>query len=433
MGTITASSGGGGGGPFSTLTAWKNYMAGRSLTVNEVWDVSGTVTDTAQVDVADSNWTPNGKTVTLRAAAGEGVSAGGRAAWLTSGRAILTNSVSAADGYRFSGSTVTVQDLQIELSNSGGNTALRVFNGGTVQRCVLRSASVFAVVNDGGSTAGVLRACLALSTPSAGSGATASGGGLDIVRCTFIGNGGAGTGIDSGAYTLVKARGVLVYGFGTDFFRTSLAGSTNNATDKGTFGGTGFGTSGQTGVTSADFVSTTGGSEDYTPASGSTRLKDTGAVISGATVDLFGTSLPQGATNDIGAVEAIPAAGMTGNFDLADFTLSGTFATGALSQLAGSITMDDFALSGFLGLAPGRVDTAPFKNWSGTLLPGTTIPNVVFLRLDRTKPLDLANQVTAGDGVMTITNAALTPGTYYIMVSYDATGANVGAELVLAA
>ena len=136
---------------------------------------------------------------------------------------------------------------------------------------------------------------------------------------------------------------------------------------------------------------------------------------------------------DITATDSTSSSVVSGNFDLADFTLSGTFATGALSQLAGGVTMDDFVLSGFLGLAPGRVDTAPFKNWSGTLLPGTTIPNVVFLRLDRTKPLDLANQVTAGDGVMTITNAALTPGTYYIMVSYDATGANVGAELVLAA
>lgn len=125
--------------------------------------------------------------------------------------------------------------------------------------------------------------------------------------------------------------------------------------------------------------------------------------------------------------------GMTGNFDLADMVLSGTFATGALSQLAGGITLDDFVLGGFLGLAPGRVDTAPFKNWSGTLLPGVTVPNVVFLKLDRSKPLDLADQTTAGDGVMTITNAALTPGTYYIMVSFDATGANIGAELVRAA
>jgi hypothetical protein len=123
---------------------------------------------------------------------------------------------------------------------------------------------------------------------------------------------------------------------------------------------------------------------------------------------------------------------LTGGFDLADFVNSGAFATGALSQLSGGLTVDDFLLSGTLGLAPGRIDTEPFKNWAGTLLPGVTVPNVVFLKLDRTLPLALANQVTAGDGVMTITNAALVTGTYYIVVSYDATGANVGAELVLA-
>jgi hypothetical protein len=125
-------------------------------------------------------------------------------------------------------------------------------------------------------------------------------------------------------------------------------------------------------------------------------------------------------------------AGLTGSFTLDDFTFGGAFATGALSQLAGGITLDDFALSGVLGLVPGRVDTQPFKNWSGTLLPGVTVPNVVFLKLDRTLPLALINQVTAGDGVMTITNAALVTGTYYVMVSFDAAGTNIGAELVLA-
>ena len=127
-----------------------------------------------------------------------------------------------------------------------------------------------------------------------------------------------------------------------------------------------------------------------------------------------------------------PPSIVTGSIDLADFVHSGAFAVGALSQLAGGITLDDFLNSGTLGLAPGRIDTAPFKNWTGTLLPGITVPNVVFLKLDRTLPLALANQVTAGDGVMTITNSALVTGTYYIMVSYNADGSAAGAELVLA-
>ena len=430
--TITAIVGGGGGGPVATVAAWAAYLAGRSLSGPDTGAWSGSTTDTTATGANSGNWTPNGHLVTLTAASGEGVSAGGRAAWLTSGRAILTTNITSADGYTFGGSLLLVKDLQIELSASGGNTAVRAVNGATVERCVIRNASTFAAIGDGSGAGVVFKSCLIISTPTNGAGSLSNGGGLDLIRCTFIGNGGTGRGIDSGDYTTTKARGCAVYGFGTDFFNTSLAGSLNNATDKGSFGGTGFGTSGQVSVTSADFVSTGSGTEDYTPASGSTKLLETGAVISGASVDLFGTSLPQGTINDIGAVERVPSAGMTGGFTLDDFVLSGTFATGALSQLSGGLTLDDFALSGFLGLAPGRIDTQPFKNWSGTLLPGVTVPNVVFLKLDRTKPLDLANQTTAGDGVMTITNAALVTGTYYIMVTYDATGASVGAELVLA-
>lgn len=125
-----------------------------------------------------------------------------------------------------------------------------------------------------------------------------------------------------------------------------------------------------------------------------------------------------------------PAAQLTGTITLDDFVLSGAFATGALSQLSGGITLDSFLLSGVMGLAPGRIDTNPFQNWTGTLLPGITVPNVVFIKLDRTTPLALTNQATAGDGVMTIQNAALVTGTRYVMVSFNADGSQLGAELV---
>jgi hypothetical protein len=145
----------------------------------------------------------------------------------------------------------------------------------------------------------------------------------------------------------------------------------------------------------------------------------------------FGTG---GATVHVGtiAIRGSAASTVTGGITLEDLVLSGAFATGALSQLGSGFTLDNFALAGFLGLAPGRVDTQPFKNWSGTLLPGITVPNVVFLKLDRSTALALASQATDGAGVMTVTNAALVAGTFYVMVSFDATGANIGAELVLA-
>lgn len=302
--TITAVVGGGGGGPFSTMAAFISYMSGRTLSQNEEWAASGTTTDTAFCDLNQANWTPAGFTLTLRAAAGEGVSAGGRAWWLTSGRAILTNSVTGDSGYRFKGPLVIVRDLQLETSSSSANYTAVVSDGALMERCIARNNATFAVVIDGSGAAGVVRSCLLINRQSGGSGVTMSGGGIDLVRCTVVGNGGGGTGFNSSVYTVGKARGCIVYGFGTDFVNTSLAGSTNNATDKSSFGGTGFGSAGQVSILSADFISVGSGTEDYTPAVASTKLLETGAIISGATVDLFGTALPQGAINDIGAVEA---------------------------------------------------------------------------------------------------------------------------------
>jgi hypothetical protein len=123
----------------------------------------------------------------------------------------------------------------------------------------------------------------------------------------------------------------------------------------------------------------------------------------------------------------------TGTITLDAFTLSGDMATGALSQLSSGITLDAFALSGFLGLAPGRIDSNPFKNWTGTLLPGVTIPRLTFLRLsDMSVVLQLTNQTTAGDGVLTVTNAAFTPGITYLVVAASVDGASLGAEIYTA-
>jgi plastocyanin len=364
---ITATAGGGGGGPFATMALWAAYMAGRTLTVDEVWEVSGTISDTALVTIADTNWTPAGHTVTLKAAAAEGISAGGRAWWLTSGRAILTNSVTSNSGYAFSGSTVIVQDLQIEITNSGGNYAVRSGNGAIVQRCIIRSAAGFSAIRDTGGSAGNFKSCLVINTASGGSGAGCDGAGLDLVRCTFVATGGgAGVGISSSGYNIAKVRGCAVIGFATDFTNTALAGSTNNATDKGTFGGTGFGTSGQVSITSADFVSTGSGTEDYTPASGSTKLLETGAVFAGTSVDLFGTSLPQGAINDIGAVER-PSSGPT------TATLTGpTSGTTGSASSNFTVTLNAAAGSTYTITPAGTNGTVTFVPSSPTITAGNT-------------------------------------------------------------
>jgi hypothetical protein len=124
---------------------------------------------------------------------------------------------------------------------------------------------------------------------------------------------------------------------------------------------------------------------------------------------------------------------LSGTITLGDFTLSGAFATGALSQLAGNFALNDLVLSGFLGLAPGRIDSNPFKNWAGTLLAGITIPRLTFLRLsDMTTVLQLTNQTVGGDGVLTVTNAAFTPGTTYLVVAASVDGSSLGAEIYTA-
>jgi hypothetical protein len=124
---------------------------------------------------------------------------------------------------------------------------------------------------------------------------------------------------------------------------------------------------------------------------------------------------------------------LSGSFTLDAFAFTGTLASAPASSLLGSLTLDDFALSGTLGLLPGRVDSPPFKNWTGTLLPGTTVSNVVFLQLDRTTALALTNQTTAGDAVLTVENAALVSGVPYVMVTYNADGTVAGAQRVVAA
>lgn len=185
-----------------------------------------------------------------------------------------------------------------------------------------------------------------------------------------------------------------------------------------------------------DFDSLAGDTQPETVATGSlvdawslvTYNAATQTGVNARVLTVTGTS--QAGSHPITRV--VPAV-VAGTITLDDFTLSGDFATGALSQLSSGLTLDAFALSGFLGLAPGRIDTSPFKNWTGTLLPGVTIPRLTFLRLsDMTTVLQLTNQVTAGDGVLTVTNAAFTPGTTYLVVAASVDGTSLGAEIYTA-
>ena len=187
----------------------------------------------------------------------------------------------------------------------------------------------------------------------------------------------------------------------------------------------------------------------YTTPSGMTARAAWANTLSGGAFDLglaaagaTGTKVSVGTGSDesfcvsiaLQAVDgAAPGPVVTGTITLDAFTLSGAFATGALSLLTGDIPLDAFALSGFLGLAPGRIDSNPFKNWTGTLLAGITIPRLTILKLsDMSTVLQLTNQTIGGSGVLTVTNAAFTPGTTYLVVATSVDGTSLGAEIYTA-
>lgn len=313
------------GKDYATLALWASYVnALGTLSANEIGEVYGIVSDVTTVTVA--GWTPNGFTVTLRAAAGEGVSVGGRADYLSSGRASLENNIIYASGYNFTGSGLIVEDLQIRHTASTASAVFSIGPDVTISRVIVKQQSSAnpAIISSGTGTGRVLKSSLILVGSASGT-AVAPNDALNAYRVTVIGNGG-GNGFKSGTYTSLKCIGCVAYNFGTNYADTAISGSTNNATSAGTFSGTGWNTSGQVSVASTDFVSTAGGSEDYSAAAASTKLVSTGVAISGVTVDLFNNAIPQGPTEDIGATEAL-SSGYTITSDQGSYTLSGQTAS----------------------------------------------------------------------------------------------------------
>jgi hypothetical protein len=120
---------------------------------------------------------------------------------------------------------------------------------------------------------------------------------------------------------------------------------------------------------------------------------------------------------------------LTGTITLDNMAPTGSMSTAPLQSLSGTILLDDMLASGTLGLQPGVITSEPFKNWSGTLLTGLTIPKVAVIRIsDMSTVLSLTNQTTNGAGVLSITSGSLSPGVRYLLVTCDAAGTAFGAE-----
>lgn len=295
------------GRDYSTLAAWASYVNALSLSADEILEVyndGGAVADTASVTVG--GWTANGFSVTIRPASGHGIKDNpnkltNALRWDSSNGAALTNSIAASHAYVFGGANLIVQDLQFRATSASAVSCVAVATHAiTINRSILwQSANTSGKGLTQSSGSVILNDCLIYSK---GDGVLCND--FNAVRannCTIAGAGnGKGIKQPYAAGPIIKNTSVI--GFATDYEGASGTGSTNNATDKGTFGGTGFGTSGQTSIGASDFENLTAGTEDFRIKSGSTKLIDTGAASIGSGSDVVSTV--RTGTRDIGAWEA---------------------------------------------------------------------------------------------------------------------------------
>lgn len=305
---------------YSTLSAAAAFMNAQSLSADfilEVYNDGGPVADTVSVSLG--GWTANGFNVTIRPASGHGFKDHANKLtnalrWDSSLGAALTNNVSASHPYVFGGVNLTVQDLQFRASHASATSCIAIAtNPTTINRSIIwmpNSTLGNALVQSSGSVTindslvysklhGVL--CNDFNA-------------VRLNNCTVAGASSAGKGVRQPYTAAPIVKNTVVFGFATDYEGTAGSGSTNNATDKGTFGGSGWGTSGQTGVSASDFENVTASSEDFRIKSGSTKLIDTGAASIGSGSDVVGTV--RTGTRDIGAWEFTSGGGGGGGSQL---------------------------------------------------------------------------------------------------------------------
>lgn len=300
------------GRDYSTLAAWATYVNALNLAANEILEVyndSGAVADTAAVAVG--GWTANGFSVTMRPASGQGIKDNANKLtnalrWNASNGAALTNSVNYTNAYEFSGTNLVVEDLQFRATATSASSCAKVQTAGTASRCIFyRSAGSGGYVVTQGASGFTINDSLLYGANS--SGVQALSPSLVLNNCTIATITSGNTGIAQPYSVAPVAKNCVLWNFTTDFQGTAGGASTNNATSKASFGGTGWGTSGQTSVTSGDFENVSSGTEDFRIATGSTKLINTGAASVGSGADVVNTT--RTGTLDIGAWESAGGGG----------------------------------------------------------------------------------------------------------------------------
>lgn len=310
---------------YSTLALWAAYVNALALSAPEVGECYNDSEFTPAAQVSIGGWTGASatNTVTLKCAAGQsfrdnanvltnalrynqsnGVGINGQATYQSV--LVITGDFMIVDG---------MQILADAASSTSGGIAQQIGAGATcvLQNCIIQgnsrnSGSGNGLVSWYGSTSTVQNNVI-IVTASNGQGLGGLVAGTWYDNTVFTTNGSTGIGIGVN-YGIAIAKNNVVAGFTTDYSGTCTT-SANNATDKGSFGGTGWSTSGQVSLVAAtEWQSVTAGSQDLRLKSTSAKLKDNGATV-GPANDIAGTSRPQGSAYDIGCWELVAAASDT--------------------------------------------------------------------------------------------------------------------------
>ena len=399
----------GSGGDYSTFAAWAAYANSlSSLSADEICHVIGQVNDSAAITL---NANPSGSfKIRVRPAPGYEIAPGSRLFPGISGRARLVNSVDYATCYTISTSKVVFEGIEVE-STAANATTFNLSNGGRIDRCIIKSASNAVTCDAGSSTSSGVYSCAIFAVGRAIQSSVAwyfDAQGNTIVGGTF--------GLRSEYDNCISAKNNVVYGAGTAFYGTLSNGSSHNAHSGGTTPGTGWTTNVQTNVSSADFVSTTGGSEDYRRSPTSTKLGNTGTTA-GISVDIYNqTRTGQGTAYDIGAYEypeVVSSGSVSGEAILAGIAADGTISSIA-SSMSGDAVLAGITADGGMGLAPGVIITPVLKNNTGTVLASVSgIVANVYNASTGALVVRKTGLSSNGSGIVTISDALLVAGTSY--------------------
>jgi hypothetical protein len=328
------------GRDYSTFASWATYVNSQNFSANEIAEVyndGGAVADTVKVTVG--GYVANGFSLTIRPASGQGIKDNANKLtnalrYNASNGAALTNSIGYDNAYEFTGANIIFEDLQIRSTNNTASSTILAQNGAQIRRSIVwKSGNTGNVIVQG--AAGYLTVEDSLVVHAGSSltgGISCQAAGLVISNCTVATVNSGGIGFKSNYTSNPVVKNTVFFNFSTDVQQTAGAGTTNNATSAGSFGGTGWGTSGQTSVTSADFESVTAGSEDYRLKAGGTKLIDTGASGVGSGADVVNTT--RTGTRDIGAWDAVAS-------DLTAPTLSSPSGVGGALSCSGSVSTNE--------------------------------------------------------------------------------------------